>query len=204
MISNILLISLLPVVNAQHRLASVPDACSGPKSPPTCMFSTATPYFKSCGVYNGGDCPRFCYDLQAQYRTRQSSPLRYFRFAPSQIVRKRIHSFCMFRCAYAKKRIRHYRFEGLKKIENSTTIVFWEATNVKALIHLSVNQPGFVTSRVLAYTTNARVRCFRNQDGTKSCFNLRSFEFNGCTCSACTQYRASCPRCCRSAGHIWV
>ena len=58
-------ISFLLTVSAQKLLLKVPRSCSVPKSPPTCMYSIATLYFKSCGIYNGGNCPRFCHSLQA-------------------------------------------------------------------------------------------------------------------------------------------
>ncbi len=139
-------------MNAQKRLSSVPDACSVPKSPPTCLYSTATPYFISCGIYNGGDCPRFCYALQAQYWARQSFRPRCFRFTPSFIAVKRIHAICMYRCAYAKRRILHYPLDWIKKIGASGRRLGWKASNIKALIYLGVNRRGFVTSRFLVYT----------------------------------------------------
>ncbi len=204
MISKLLLISLLLVVNAQKGLFNVPDACSVPKSPPTCLYSTATPYFKSCGIYNGGNCPRFCFALQAQYWARQSSHRRCFRFPPSLIVLKRIYAFCMYRCAYAQRRIRHYRSDGIRKIGASAKRFGWKTSNIKALIYLGVNRRRFVTSRVLVYTSNPTIHCSKKENGTYYCAEAQAFGFNGCSCSTCSRYRASCPRCCRSAGHIWI
>ncbi len=204
MILKLFLISLLLVVNAQKRLTSVPDACSVPKSPPACLYSTATPYFKSCGIYSGGNCPRFCYALQAQYWARQSFRRRCFRFTPSFIVLNRIYAFCMYRCAYAKRRIRNYRLDWIRKIGASARRLGWKASNIKGLIYVSVNSRGCVTSRLLVYTSNPRIFCKKNKDGTYSCGKALAKELNHCTCSACSQYGAFCPSCCRSSGHIWV
>ncbi len=201
---KLLLISSLLVVNAQKFLFGIPDACSVPKSPPTCMYSTATPYFKSCGIYNGGSCPRFCHALQAQYWTRQRFRRRCFRFSPSLMLLKRIFSLCMLRCVIAKKRIRQYRLDGLKKIGSNAARFGWKSSNIKALIYLSVNRYGFVTNRSLVYTSNYEVHCLKNNNGTSVCMQALPGLYNGCTCSACTRYRASCPTCCRLMGYFWV
>ncbi len=204
MITKLLFISLLLSVKAQSRLRTVPRACGIPKSPPTCMYSTATPYFKSCGIYNGGNCPRFCHALQAQYWARQRIRRRCFRVTPSLVMLKRIYSFCIFRCAYAKRRIRKYRIDGLKNIGANASQLGWKASNIKALIYLSVNRRGFVTSRVLVYTTNPEIGCPTSSKGIRNCFRRPFRVFNRCICSTCWRYRATCPRCCRSAGHIWL
>ncbi len=250
MISKVVFIGLLLVASAQQHLNSVPSGCSIPKSPPTCVYSTATPYFKSCGIYNGGDCPRFCHSLQAQHWARQSPPRRCFRFTPSLIILQRIHSFCMYRCAYAKRRIRQYRITGRKKAAFNASRIQWKASNIKALIYLSVSGRGFVTNRVQVYTTNARIsgsrsvaNCLQGSanfgggdigrfgggggsggDGSSSdaggesgtgnvsggagggggCGGVGGGAGNLCICSSCWRYGASCPRCCRFSGHIWV
>ncbi len=198
----LLFISCLLVVSAQQDLHEVPDGCRVPKSPPTCVYSTVTPFFKSCGIYKGGNCARFCHALQAQYWTRRRFRRRCFRFNPSLTVLKRVYAHCLYRCAHANRRIRRYRIEGLKKLGFNASRLGWKTSNIKALIYLSVNRRGFVTSRNLVYTSNPH--CYKNNDGTYSCVGKLKAPFNKCTCSTCSKYRASCPSCCRSKGYVWV
>ncbi len=199
---KVLFICLLLVVSAQQDLFRVPDGCRVPKSPPTCVYSTVTPFFKSCGIYDGGNCPLFCHALQAQYWTGKRFSRRCFRFSPSLIALKRLYAFCMYRCAYAKRRIRQYRINGLKKIGSDATPVGWKTSNIKALIYLSVNRYGFVKSRDLVYTSNPTLRGNKRNNRTPPCPPKR--PYNRCTCSACSRYRASCPSCCRSKGYLWA
>ncbi len=203
MIPKFLFVSLLLAVSAQQYLATVPRACSVPKSPPTCMYSTATPYFRSCGIYSGGDCPRFCHSLQVQYWGRHRSR-RCFVVTPSLLVLQHIYGHCMYRCSYAKRKIRQYRLARRQKIGSSATRprrVLW---NIKALVYLGANRRGSVTSQVLVYTSGALNNCAKNKDGTLNCPRVSGKPLNRCICSSCWRYRASCPRCCRNSGHIWV
>ncbi len=201
---KLLFISFLLVVSAQQDLFRVPDGCRVPKSPPTCVYSTVTPFFKSCGIYNGGNCPLFCHALQAQYWTGRRLRRRCFRFNPSLTVLKRIYSYCMSRCAHAKKRILQYRIDGLERLGFNASQFGWKTSNIKALIYLSVNWRGFVKSRSLVYTSNPWVPCATNINGTYSCMKRVEQPYNECTCSACSRYRAACPSCCMSKGYLWV
>ncbi len=201
---KLLFISFLLVVRAQQDLYRVPDGCGVPKSPPKCVHSAATLFFKSCGIYNGGNCPLFCHALQAQYWTRRRLRRRCFRFSPSLTVLKRIYAYCMHRCAHAKKRIRQYRIDGLERLGSDASRFGWKTSNIKALIYLSVNRRGFVKSRLLVYTSNPWVPCATNINGTYSCRHVLKQPYNKCTCSACTVYRAYCPSCCRSKGYLWA
>ena len=145
----------------------------------------------------------FANALQAQYWTGQRFSRRCFRFSPSLIVLKRIYTFCMYRCAYAKRRIRQYHFHGVKKIGSNASRFGWKTSNIKALICLSVNRYDFVSSRHLVYTSNPH--CYKNDNGTYSCSRLQmKHSYNRCTCSACSRYRASCPIYCRFKGYLWV
>ncbi len=203
-----LFISFLLVVSAQKDLQRVPDGCCVPKSPPTCVHSTVTPFFMACGIYNGGNCPLFRHALLAQYWTAQRFRRRCFLFKPSLIVLKRIYVFCIFHCTRSKRRIRHYRVNRLKKIGSNASRFGWKASNIKALIYRSVNRYGFVKSRDLVYTSNPTFLCHKIKNGTYSCSRLLKGQlynnYNRCTCSACSRYRASCPSCCRSKGYLWV
>ena len=201
---KLLFILFLLVVNGQHLLFKVPDACSVPKTPPACVYSTATPYFNSCGIYTGDDCPRFCHAIQAQYWAGQSSRGRCFEVTPSLVGLKSIYAFCMDRCDDAKKRISQYRIDGLSQVAHNDSWSDWNASNIKALIYLSVNRTEYVTSRVLVYTSNLLHSCSRDKNGTYSCSRATYAPYNHCSCSSCTKHRANCSKCCKNKGIIWV
>ncbi len=201
---KLLLTSFLFVVNAQQLLLRLPDECSVPKSPPTCAYSRERLYFKSCGIYNGGNCPRFCHALQAQYWAGQSSRYRCFKITPSLPGLKRIYESCMFRCTLAQKRIGQYRIDGVKNIGFNALQFGWKASNIKALIYISVNRNEYVTSRVLVYTSNILPFNYRDKNHSNSPSGPRPAPYNECTCSACSKHRASCPSCCRSSDSISV
>ncbi len=203
MITKIFFILFLLSVRAQLRLTRLPRSCSVPKSTPKCMYSRPTPYFKSCGIYDGGDCSRFCRSLLAQYRPRPRVGHRCFRFKPSTIGLKRIYASCIYRCANAKRSIRRYRTAGLRRLAPFLHLIFWKASNIKALIYLSVNRRDSVTSRVQVYTSNNPTRCRMTKKGKPECWAALS-PLNYCTCSTCWHYKAVCPSCCRYRGYIWV
>ena len=218
MIAKVLLISLLLAVSAQRYLPRIPYSCTVPQSPPRCMHSKPTSYFQSCGIYNGGDCPRFCHALQAQYWARQSFRRRCFNYTPSLAALKHIYAWCVYRCGFARTRILRYRAAGPQKIYPKSRFgttgkkspvrssrFTWKKSNIKALIYLGVDAHGLVTSRFLVYTTNTPIRCFRNKDGTETCSQTTPKKGpNRCICSSCWRHRANCPKCCKYAGHIWV
>ncbi len=167
------------------------------------FMHAATRYFKSCGIYNGGDCARFCHSLQAQYWGQQSSSQQCFKVTPSLIVLQRIYVFCMYRCAYLKKKIRQYRIDGVNNANFSPSRFGWKASNINALIYLTVNSRGSVKSRVLVYTSNPSISSHINKNGIQRCTKIVA-DFNKRVCSNCLHYRAVCPSCCRSMGFIWV
>ncbi len=204
MIAKVIFISLLLFVSAQRQLVRVPPACSVPKSPPTCMYLQATPYFKTCGIYNGGNCPRFCHSLQAQYWARQKvRSRRCFKFNPSLIESRRIYAFCMYRCAYAKRKIRRYRVDGLKKVGPCAAEFGWKTSKIKALMYISLNRRGFVKSRVLVHTSNPTVQVVTNKHGDRECRGVHA-DYSARVCANCRHYRAVCPRNCRYEGYFWV
>ncbi len=152
MIFKLFLILLLLVVNARKRLSSVPDTCSVPKSPPTCLYSTATPYFISCGIYNGGDCPRFWLRSTSTVlgETEFPSPML---SVHSLVYRSETYT-CDLHVSLGLRKEAHssLTLDWIKKIGASGRRLGWKASNIKALIYLSVNRRGFVTSRFLVYT----------------------------------------------------
>ncbi len=211
MIPKVLFISLLLVVNAQQYLTRAPHACSVPGTKPTCMYSKPTYRFKTCGIYNGGECPRFCLSLLAQYWTREGLFHRCFRYRP--YLMERLFVSCLHRCRNAKTAIRLYRTAGPQKIYTTTklsskaTRSSWSAFNIKALLYLSIERDSedktFVMSRVQVYTTNLPILCSRNRDGSETCGHLPK-KPDKCYCANCWHYGASCPKCCKLHGYIWL
>ncbi len=183
MITKLLLAFLLLAVSAQLYLPEreIPGSCKW------CMYNKPTKYFTSCDIYDGGNCLRYCFTLQASYWHRPNrTSHRCFKTFPSLSVLHRLYASCIEQCSNLRRKIQEYRAAGEQKVFTKSRLAdkktsnggvirmskvfgYWNASRIKALTYLSVDRLGFVKSQGQVITHNPPLRCSRLKNGTETC-----------------------------------
>ncbi len=182
MIANrvIIVFALLIVAAAQTKLSDIPVGCSvTPSNPDGCLHSTPVPYYGACARYSSGKCWDFCGTLVER-------PTTCVKNQPNQFLTFGLRIGCAVQCYGAKLEMEHFARQGINRSE------------LHSLIYVGASKHGRIKARKYVY----RFSELKKVD--KVCTPRLCIDMNKCSCSSCWSNAASCPDCCRWAGHIYL